>query len=185
MSDRPLPPYTHIPGVTPHPLRDPAGHSYRGDAAPDTSLSPQAPLTWANLLAHPEFQWAVRLFNAGYYWESHEAWEALWHAASRTGGLADFLKGLIKLAAAGVKLREHNRVGVERHARRALELFREVQGSPSGVFATAAQLPLPELIAIADQLGRQPPPLCANRTGEPQVALPPLPPSMACSSPTG
>ena len=129
MSPRPLPPYAHIPGVTPHPLRDPAGHSYResDSSAPDTSPSPPAPLTWAGLPAHSEFQWAVQLFNAGYYWESHEAWESLWHAAGRKGAIADFLKGLIKLAAAGVKLREHNLVGVERHARRALELFEEVQ----------------------------------------------------------
>ena len=50
----------------------------------------------------------IDLFNHGYYWEAHEMWEALWH---RTGGdavTAMFLKGLIKLTAAGVKIREGN-----------------------------------------------------------------------------
>ena len=112
MTIRPLPPYTHIPGVTPHPISDPAGHSY---AEPkllagllEREQTELAPLTWVNLPLHPEFEWAARLFNAGYYWEAHEAWESLWHMAGRVGPLADFLKGLIKLAAAGVKLREHN-----------------------------------------------------------------------------
>ena len=256
MSPRPLPPYTHIPGVTPHPLRDPTGHSYRGDEAPeadtsrcirpmavsgprspasdiqpagghvagervgargshlsllpphpgplphsgvlsassadcggegvettehpdwtnapDTSPPPQAPLTWADLPAHPEFRWAVQLFNAGYYWESHEAWESLWHAAGRKGAIADFLKGLIKLAAAGVKLREHNRVGVERHARRALELFGEVQRELTNEETPCAWRSLLDLIGIAEQLIHHPPDLPHNRTGQPVVALPRL-----------
>ena len=169
MTNRPLPPYTHIPGVTPHPLRDPAGHSYPGDAAPEAGVSPppQAPLTWADLPAHPEFQWAVQLFNAGYYWESHEAWESLWHAAGRTGALADFLKGLIKLAAAGVKLREHNLVGMERHARRALELYRQIEQCALPVAAGPVLQSLPELIQIAEQWLHSPLELPTDRTGQP------------------
>ena len=177
MSPRPLPPYTHIPGVTPHPLRDPAGHSYPGDAAPEagTSLPPQPSLTWADLPTHPEFQWAVQLFNAGYYWESHEAWESLWHAAGRSGALADFLKGLIKLAAAGVKLREHNFVGVERHARRALELFQQIERCRSHDVAGPVVKSLPELIQMAEQWLHQPPEPPTDRTGQPVKTLRQLP----------
>ena len=72
---------------------------------------------------HPDFRFGVDLFNHGYYWEAHEVWEGLWHACGRKGTLADFLKGLIRLAAAGVKAREGNPTGVIRHARRAEELF--------------------------------------------------------------
>ena len=54
----------------------------------------------------------IALFNAGYYWEAHEAWEGLWHAHGRDGPTADVLKGLIKLAAAGVKVREGRPHGV-------------------------------------------------------------------------
>ena len=66
------------------------------------------------------------LFNHGYYWEAHEAWEQCWVAEDRQGELADVLKGLIKLAAAGVKAREGKTEGVRRHARRAEELLRAI-----------------------------------------------------------
>jgi predicted metal-dependent hydrolase len=65
----------------------------------------------------------VALFNAGYYWEAHEVWEGLWHAHGRRGPTADVLKGLIKLAAAGVKVRQGQPHGVITHARRAAEAF--------------------------------------------------------------
>ena len=54
----------------------------------------------------PAYLRGVELFNAGYYWEAHESWEALWHAHGRRGPTAGVLQGLIKLAAAGVKIRE-------------------------------------------------------------------------------
>ena len=74
------------------------------------------------------FRYGVDLFNHGYYWEAHEAWEGVWHACGRRGRLADFLKGLIHLAAAGVKSREGNLNGVVKHAERAKELF-EIVGN--------------------------------------------------------
>jgi predicted metal-dependent hydrolase len=64
------------------------------------------------------------LFNHGYYWEAHEVWEGLWHACGRMGPAADFLRGLIKLAAAGVKVREGTPAGVVSHAIRADAIFR-------------------------------------------------------------
>jgi hypothetical protein len=65
----------------------------------------------------------VDLCNYGYYWEAHEAWEGFWHRCARKGEMADVFKGLIHLAAAGVKAREGNARGVKRHAARAKELF--------------------------------------------------------------
>lgn len=177
MSLRPLPPYTHIPGVTPHPLRDPAGHSYQATGASPAHSSPtaHAPPTWDELPDHPEFLWAVQLFHAGYYWESHEAWESLWHDAGRRGALADFIKGLIKLAAAGVKLREHNLTGVERHARRALELFSELHQQRASMNDISEGVPLSELMLIADQLRQHPPQPPDDRTGIPRPSLGRLP----------
>jgi predicted metal-dependent hydrolase len=71
----------------------------------------------------PDFLRGVALFNAGYYWEAHEVWEGLWHAYGRRGVLADVIKALIKLAAAGVKVREGQEHGVRVHASRAAQLF--------------------------------------------------------------
>jgi len=143
--ERPLPPYSYVPGLAPHPTSDPRGHSY---------LVHEPPLDFpvGRLGEQAAYRFAIDLFNRGYYWEAHEAWEALWHAAGRSGPAADFLKGLIKLAAAGVKLREGRPAGVARHARRAGELFRSVAASPSANEAAGFGLSLDELLLAADSL---------------------------------
>jgi uncharacterized protein len=122
MSATDLPPYTYTPGVTPHPVSDPQGHSY-GHAAASVTVHTQ------RLSATPAFRRGVQLFREGYYWEAHEEWESVWHALGRHGATADLLKGLIKLAAAGVKAREGNAEGVHRHALRAVELLSLAENS--------------------------------------------------------
>jgi uncharacterized protein len=114
---RELPCYSYVPGQFPHPMSDPAGHSF--------GHAPEAvePLDEANWRTNADWLWAIDLFNQGFYWEAHEAWEGLWHAAGRRGPTADFLKGLIKLAAAGVKAREGKPEGVRLHTTRARQLL--------------------------------------------------------------
>lgn len=120
-SQRPFPPYTYVPGAgNPHPVSDPRGHMYAAAETPPVSLDPT---DWQPC---EPYRYAVDLFNAGYYWEAHEVWESLWHAAGRQGTVANFLKGLIKLAAAGVKSLERNPAGVQRHLTRAFELLNDV-----------------------------------------------------------
>jgi predicted metal-dependent hydrolase len=125
--DVPFPPYTFVPGKAPHPVSDPAGHSF------GHTPEPVEPLTADNWRQNRAYLFAIDLFNAGFYWEAHEAWESLWHAAGRKGTTADFLKGLIHLAAAGVKHLEGRPKGVQSHARRAAELIRGVAETVSGV----------------------------------------------------
>jgi|GEM_PF-1176650 len=135
-----------VTGRFPHPLRDPAGHSFGVAAEP---CPPPDPERWHECR---EYLHGLDFFNHGYYWESHEAWEQAWHAAGRRGATADFLKALIKLAAAGVKAREGMREGVRSHARRSAELFRSVIAAlptkQSGYFG----LQLPELVAAAEAI---------------------------------
>jgi hypothetical protein len=110
-----FPPYTYVPGGPwPHPTRSPQGHSYGRTAAA---------IDAADAGRSSQFRRGVALFDAGYYWEAHEAWEGLWHAEGRRGATADVLRGLIKLAAAGIKVREGREQGVRTHARRAAESF--------------------------------------------------------------
>lgn len=116
-SQEALPPYSYVPGHAPHPVSDPAGHWFGREEVEVAPLDPEA---WQ---ASQVYLYAVDLFNHGYYWEAHEAWESLWHAAGRDGTVADWLKALIKLSAALVKAREGNPRGVQRHARRSLELL--------------------------------------------------------------
>lgn len=137
--DLPLPPYAYVPGRFPHPTRDPGGHHF-GARLP----SPRGfdPARWRDCGA---FLAGVDLFNHGYYWEAHEAWEGLWRAsraadraragsplaagASRAAAspATGFLQALIKLAAAGFKARQGRPEGVLRHAAVAAALLREVE----------------------------------------------------------
>lgn len=145
--ERPLPPYTYVPGVSPHPTSDPQGHRYGMPSVEALAL------TESNYRTNLEYLHAVDLFNHGYYWEAHEAWEGLWHAAGRGGREADFLKGLIKLAAAGVKLKEGRQVGVARHARRAAELWQGVRlATDAAERDRLFGLGLSSLIASAEQV---------------------------------
>jgi hypothetical protein len=120
----PFPPYTYIPrSGLPHPTSDPSGHSFGLRPDPPAGLDPDR---WRE--SQP-YLFGIDLFHGGFFWEAHEVWEGLWHASGRRGVVADFLKGLIKLAAAGVKHREGVPNGTRTHARRAAELWRGVDRS--------------------------------------------------------
>jgi len=131
----PLPPYSYVPGHGhPHPVTDPRGHSH----GHDRPVGPFAPAALATLsadesarrraiaalvAADAQWRYAADLFNEGFYWEAHEAWEHFWHALGRTTPEARFIQGLIHLAAACVKIREGKPTGVATHTRRARELL--------------------------------------------------------------
>lgn len=116
-TDVPFPAYTYVPGKRPHPVREPEGHSFD---RPEPHVDQFRPAQWRSCEA---FLFGIDLFNAGFYWESHEQWEAAWHAVGRVGVEADFLKALIKLSAAGVKQLEGVPEGVVRHLGRSRELL--------------------------------------------------------------
>ncbi len=159
-----LPRYTHVPGATPHPIRDPAGHAY-GQAIPPCP----APTAEDWTPCWPLERGRV-LFESGYYWEAHETWELAWVAAGRQGAVAGLIKGLIKLAAAGVKLYEGQPVGVERHARRAADLF-DIARKELG--DTALGYSLPALIQVAKDAAIKPPerPVLSPGTPSPLLSL--------------
>ena len=145
----PLPPYAFVPGGPwPHPASSPEGHAF---GAPQETPAPIDPKHWN---ASTLYVRGFTLFNAGYYWEAHEAWESLWHAHGRHGRTADLLKGLIKLAASGVKVREGQPHGVIVHARRAADLFRRVREQGG---RRQLGLDLEGLELLASQIAANPP----------------------------
>jgi predicted metal-dependent hydrolase len=148
LPDVPLPPYAFVPGRSPHPSCDPAGHSYH--AARESPAAVDA----GNWRASRAYLHGIDLFNHGFYWEAHEAWEGLWHACGRRGAAADFLKGLIQLAAAGVKHREGVPQGVTNHARRAVELFRATDQALGMEGDSSLGLRIPDLIKLAETADR-------------------------------
>ena len=98
-SKRPLPAYRYVPGLHPHPIRDPQGHSY----APVLTLNRHAPWSVEDWRSLDDWLYGVDLFNNFYFWEAHEAWEGLWAAATRGTAPALLLQGLIQIAAALLK----------------------------------------------------------------------------------
>lgn len=116
-----LPAYTYVPGTdAPHPIRDPRGHSYQRRSPPPRGLTP---MNWAE---NRSYLLGLDYFNHGCYWEAHEEWERLLRASIADSPVGRFLKGLVKLAAAGVKVRENSIHGVRRHAASAGEVFADV-----------------------------------------------------------
>jgi hypothetical protein len=93
-------------------------------------------------------RYGMDLFARGFFWEAHEAWEGLWRDLGREGKSALLVKGLIKLAAAGVKLRQGNERGVRAHLDGARTCFEKV---PVLDGVLAGELPKLDL----DDLARQ------------------------------
>jgi len=92
-----FPPYRFVPGRSPHPRRDPTGHSF---GVPEPKPPAPDPAKWKenDLYLH-----GIDLYNFAFWWECHEALEALWHAAGHTTPTGQFLQGVIQVSAANLK----------------------------------------------------------------------------------
>lgn len=113
------------------------------DAAPRASRTQQAVIgilqRAAATPAHFELSEALRhggrLFNAGKFYEAHEAWEDVWRPMK--GAERNFFRGLIQLAVAMKKAREGNPAGVIRLLDRASDLLAPYEPAHRGVEITA------------------------------------------------
>jgi len=125
--ERPLPPYRYVPGLNPHPFRHEGGHLY-------TDGSPPAEEPWTGTTPWQQDErwlYALDLWDHHFWWEAHEAWEALWHSCEVGTVEHTGLQGLIQAAAA--RLKEHmgeppNRL--RQAARKRLESVRAKAGTP-------------------------------------------------------
>lgn len=136
--DRRFPKYAYLPGSgLPHPVRHPDGHSF---GATDE------PLAWCRTSPPEQFLWGVDLFNYCYYWEAHEAWEPFWQYVGRTSEDWAFLKAIILLAAAGVKVREGKHGPMRRHLDRAASLL---DGLNADIFTSAIGMSPQVLASLA------------------------------------
>jgi hypothetical protein len=98
LPDRRFPAYAYLPGRDPHPTRDPRGHSHGARVDTATYLPADR---WKE---NEEYLFGVDLYNHGFLWEAHEAWENLWHLAKGDADQASFLQGLIQCSAASLKV---------------------------------------------------------------------------------
>jgi len=120
LTDRPFPPYRHLPGVTPHPFRDPEGYAYGREEPERTVLDDGA---WPDC---QEYLFGVDLFNHQYWWECHEVLEGLWNAVGHRSPAGECLQAVIQCAVAHLKSETGNLRGArlllknaERHAAQA------------------------------------------------------------------
>lgn len=86
-----LPEVAYLPGRTPRPLEADPAHERHPD-----------PLGSPTFVRH--FRYGIDLFNHGFFWECHEAWEALWLPLTPGDPIREQLQGLIQAAAALLKL---------------------------------------------------------------------------------
>jgi hypothetical protein len=96
-SPLPFPSYRFVPGLNPHPNRDPKGHNY---GTPEPKPPHLPPELWKT---NEMYLYGIDLYNFAYWWECHVALEGLWHAAGRKSVQAQFLQGIIQVAASNLK----------------------------------------------------------------------------------
>ena len=96
-STRPFPSYRFVPSQTPHPRRNPLGHSY-GQPEPKPTLFPAD--QWQT---SEDYLYGIDLYNFAYWWECHEIFEGFWHAVGHDSEQGNFFQALIQLTAANLK----------------------------------------------------------------------------------
>lgn len=137
---RPFPPYAFLPGRDPHPVRDPEGHSYGEEEGPAGYFDAR---DWR---VNEDYLYGIDLYNHGFLWEAHEAWEGLWHVAKPDEHQALFLQGLIQCTAAVLKVRMGQPRGLARLGALGLEKLTTVARAHGGsymgldVFSFVAEL---------------------------------------------
>lgn len=91
----PLPPYAYVPGRT---ERHPEGHWDGVRATVTPGMDAHA------LATSDAFTAGMAFFEAGFYWEAHELWEAVWMACPPNSAEYRLVQALIQLANAELKL---------------------------------------------------------------------------------
>ncbi|MCZ6676424.1 MAG: DUF309 domain-containing protein [Candidatus Poribacteria bacterium] len=127
---RPFPPYRHVPGETPHPIRDPQGHSYGLEEEDDAPVP--LPEDWVRV---EDYLYGVDLYNFAYWWEAHEAWEGLWNKTEDDCRM--FLQGLIQIAAALIKVHTRKLRAIRTLSTAGRDKIRRVQHNldePTGMY---------------------------------------------------
>ena len=111
-----LPPYRHVPGLTPHPVRDPAGHSHGAVPRPLDLSSEELLENWSKC---EPYLLGIDLFNRAYFWEAHEVWEEAWNAVGHRSMPGRLLQGMIQVSAALLKRHMEVPRGAEGNFRKA------------------------------------------------------------------
>jgi len=126
-SARAFPSYSFLPGKTPHPRRNPLGHSF--------GLPEPFPLHFNqnDWQASDDYLYAVDLYNFAYWWESHELFEGFWKTFGRATQEGIFFQALIQLAAANIKRVLGNEAAVKNLTHSGLKRLEKIPRHYMGV----------------------------------------------------
>jgi predicted metal-dependent hydrolase len=97
---------------------------------PEDEAPAEPPEEWRDCR---RFLRGIDLFNHGFGWEAHEAWESLWHRPTERAQ-AEILQALIQLAAASVQQSVGRCDGRARLCHRALDHLRKVRDEGHRVY---------------------------------------------------
>jgi hypothetical protein len=109
-------------------VRDPRGHSYGKPSPRSVWLAPER---WQESEGYLH---GVDLYNHGFLWEAHEAWEDLWHVSKHVSVQADYYQGLIQCAAACLKIPMGQPTGLRRLCELGTTRLERVAGAARGSF---------------------------------------------------
>jgi hypothetical protein len=130
-STRAFPPYRYIPGKAPHPIRDPGGHSYGHPIEQPETFDA---VGWRSC---DQYLYGIDLFNHGFWWEAHEALEAVWVGAGRKTDTGLFVQGLIQIAVAHLKRFQGFDDVARRMAAEGLDKIKRMRGIHLGIDVAA------------------------------------------------
>lgn len=119
-STRPFPSYRFVGGLNPHPRRDPKGHAYGVPEVPPPRVPPER---WRE---NAVYLHGIDCYNFAYWWECHEELESLWHLTGHVGTEAQFLQGIIQVAAANLRRHVGSPAGSRRLAGEAVQRLESV-----------------------------------------------------------
>ena len=118
-----FPAYRFVPGLNPHPRNHPEGHSF--------GKVEERPGTWeagAWRVLTP-YLYGIDLYNYCYWWECHEVLEGLWISAGRHTPHAQFVQGVIQVAAANLHWHKGNRLSARSQAKKGMERIESAAGT--------------------------------------------------------
>lgn len=119
-STKAFPPYRFVPGLQPHPRRHPGGYDYGIPEVPPPSIPPE---DWQK---NEVYLHGIDLYNFAFWWACHEELEGLWHLTGHQGTEAQFLQGVIQVAAANLKRHVEQLDGARRLGREAVQRLASV-----------------------------------------------------------
>jgi len=102
-----------------------------------------------------QFQRGIELFNAGNFFEAHEAWEEIWLAATEPE--KTFLQGLIQVAAAFHHYSRGNRKGMESLLEAGLTKLAQFKDGHRGIAVARLRMDAKEWWAAAQDANTAPP----------------------------